>query len=179
MNDDIERVLYSQEDIAAAVKRLGKQLSNDYRDKKPLVVCVLTGAVLFMSDIIRQMDIYLDIDFVDVSSYKGGTASTGKVELIRDLDSDVSGRDIIFVEDIIDTGRTLQFLEDLVSDRGANSIKVCTIFDKPEGRVVSAKADYVGFNVPNEFIVGYGLDYKGFYRNLPYIGILKPSIYSA
>jgi hypoxanthine phosphoribosyltransferase len=124
------------------------------------------------------MDIYAEIDFIDVSSYHGGTASTGTITLLKDLDTDVSGRDILLVEDIIDTGRTLKYLEDLLKDRNAKSIKVCTLMDKPSGRVVEAKADYVGFNVPSEFVVGYGLDYEEKYRNLPYVGVLKPEVYS-
>ncbi|PWF99294.1 hypoxanthine phosphoribosyltransferase [Levilactobacillus bambusae] len=177
MNNDIEKILYSVDDIHEAASRLGKQLADDYRDKNPMMVCVLKGAVLFMADVIREMPVYSTIDFVDVSSYNGGTESSGQVELVTDLSSDVQGRDIVLVEDIIDTGRTLAYLIDLLKDRGANSISVCTLLDKPSGRVVEAKADYVGFEVPNEFLVGYGLDYQGQYRNLPYIGILKPSVY--
>lgn len=178
MNNDIEKVLYSKEDIAAACKRLGQQLAEDYRDKTPLMVCVLKGAILFMTDVIRDMDIYATIDFIDVSSYNGGTESSGTIRLLKDLDTDVAGRDVVLVEDIIDTGRTLKYLEDLLKDRQAKSIKVCTLMDKPSGRVVEAKADYVGFNVPSEFVVGYGLDYEEKYRNLPYVGVLKPSVYS-
>ncbi|MFC6260370.1 hypoxanthine phosphoribosyltransferase [Levilactobacillus fujinensis] len=178
MNNDILKVLYSEEDIAEACKRLGTQLAEDYKDKTPLIICVLKGAILFMTDVIRDMDIYATIDFIDVSSYNGGTASSGTIRLLKDLDTDVSGRDILLVEDIIDTGRTLKYLEDLLKDRNAKSIKVCTLMDKPSGRVVEAKADYVGFNVPSEFVVGYGLDYEEKYRNLPYVGVLKPSVYS-
>ena len=117
------------------------------------------------------------LDFIDVSSYYGGTSSTGKVKLVQDLKSDVRDRSILIMEDIVDTGHTLKYLIDLLKERGAKSVKVCTLLDKPEGRQVEVKADYVGFNVPNEFLVGYGLDYQGYYRNLPYVGILKPAVY--
>lgn len=178
MNNDILETLYSKEDITDACRRLGQQITTDYKDRKPVVVGVLKGAIFFMTDIVREMDLYMDIDFIDVSSYHGGTASSGTIELMKDIDVDVNGRDVIFIEDIIDTGRTLKYLEDLLAERGARSIKVCTLMDKPEGRVVEAKADYVGLEVPNEFVVGYGLDYQGKYRNLPYVGVLKPEVYS-
>lgn len=177
MNNDIERVLYSREMIVNRMNELAAQLSTDYQDKRPLVISVLTGAVLFTVDMIERMDIKLQLDFIDVSSYYGGTHSTGEVKLVQDLNSEVKGRHVLIMEDIVDTGRTLKFLVDLLKERGAASIKVCSLLDKPEGRKVDIRADYVGFNVPNEFLVGYGLDYKGFYRNLPYVGILKPAIY--
>ncbi len=126
---------------------------------------------------IKRMDIMAKLDFIDVSSYYGGTSSTGKVKLVQDLKSDVRDRSILIMEDIVDTGHTLKYLIDLLKERGAKSVKVCTLLDKPEGRQVEVKADYVGFNVPNEFLVGYGLDYQGYYRNLPYVGILKPAVY--
>lgn len=178
MNNDILKTLYSKEDIQDACRRLGQQITLDYKGKKPIVIGVLKGAIFFMTDVVREMDVYIDIDFIDVSSYHGGTASSGSIELVKDVELDVKGRDVIFMEDIIDTGRTLKYLEDLLAERGAKSIKVCTLMDKPEGRVVDAKADYVGLEVPNEFVVGYGLDYKGMYRNLPYVGVLKPEVYS-
>lgn len=177
MNDDIERVLYSQTDIADACARLGKQLSGDYEGKVPVVLSVLSGAVFFTTDVMRQMNTYTQLDFIDVSSYHGGTKSSGEVQLVTDISRDVSGRDVLIIEDIVDTGRTLKFIIDLLKDRHAKSVKVCTLLDKPTGRVSEAKADYVGFVVPNEFVVGYGLDYKGEYRNLPYVGVLKPKIY--
>ena len=158
----------------------GKQLTKDYQGKTPLVVCVLKGAVPFMADVIKRMNIYMDLDFIDVSSYKGGTVSTGEVELVKDLDSDVKDRDVLFIDDIIDTGRTLDYLKKLLKNRGAKSVKDCTLMDKPEARKVdTVQADYVGFDVPNEFLVGYGLDYQGKYRNLPYVGVLKPEVYKA
>ncbi len=126
---------------------------------------------------IERLDIMAQIDFIDVSSYFGGLGSTGKVKLIHDLKTDVKDRHVLIMEDIVDTGRTLKYLMDLLADRGAKSIKVCSLLNKPEGRKVDVEPDYVGFTVPKEFLVGYGLDYKGFYRNLPYVGILKPSVY--
>lgn len=178
MNNDIERVLYSQDDIKAACQRLGAQLTEDYAGKRPLVIGVLKGVIFFMTDLLREMDLMTDLDFIDVSSYHGGTASTGEVTLEQDISTDIKDRDVIIVEDILDSGRTLAYLKDFLEARQPRSFKVCTLLDKPEGRVVEAKADYVGFNVPNEFLVGYGLDYQEFYRNLPYVGILKPEVYA-
>lgn len=178
MNNDIERVLYSQDDIKAACQRLGADITRDYAGKKPLFIGVLKGVIFFMTDLLRELDFLADIDFIDVSSYHGGTASTGEITLVHDIDTDISGRDVIIVEDILDTGRTLAYLRERLSERNPKSLKVCTLLDKPEGRVVEAKADYVGFNVPNEFLVGYGLDYVEYYRNLPYVGVLKPEVYA-
>lgn len=177
MNNDIERVIYSASAIQKREKELAAQLSDEYRGKKPVIVSVLTGAIFFTVDVFDKMDIFAQLDFIDVSSYGGGTQSSGHVKLVHDLKNDIKGRDVLVMEDIVDTGRTLKFLVDLLKDRGANSIKVCSMLDKPEGRVMDVKADYVGFNVPNEFLVGYGLDYDGYYRNLPYVGVLKPSVY--
>lgn len=179
LEQDIERVVISREEIKAACEKLGKQLTEDYQGKDVLVVGILRGAALFMMDIIREMDCHLEMDFMDVSSYHGGTSSSGEVKIIKDLDSRVEGRHILIVEDIIDTGRTLRYIIDLLKYRKAASVKVCALTDKPEGRVVKdVKADYVGIEVPNEFLVGYGLDYEQKYRNLPYIGVLKPEIYT-
>lgn len=177
MNNDIERVLYSEEEINRRMDELAKQLTAEYKEQRPLIISVMTGAVLFTVDMIKRMDIMAMLDFIDVSSYYGGTSSTGEVKLVQDLKSDIRGRSILIMEDIVDTGHTLKFLIDLLKERGAKSVKVCTLLDKPEGRQVEVKADYVGFNVPNEFLVGYGLDYQGYYRNLPYVGILKPAVY--
>jgi hypoxanthine phosphoribosyltransferase len=177
MDNDIEKVLYSREEIAGAAKRIGKELAHDYEGRQPLVISVLKGAIFFTVDVLKEFDCYTDIDFVDVSSYHGGTESSGKVDLVREINTDIKGRDIILIEDIIDTGRTLEYMVNLLKQGGANDIKVCTLLDKPEGRVVDIKANYVGFNVPNEFVVGYGLDYNELYRNLPYVGILKPAVY--
>ncbi|MBK4843313.1 hypoxanthine phosphoribosyltransferase [Enterococcus faecium] len=179
LEKDIERILISQEEIQVRCKELGKELTEIYQNTNPLVVGVLKGAVPFMADIVRSIDTYLELDFMDVSSYGNATVSSGEVKIVKDLDTNVEGRDLLIVEDIIDSGRTLAYLVDLFKYRKAKSVKIVTLLDKPEGRVVNIEADYVGFNVPNEFVVGYGLDYAEAYRNLPYIGVLKPSIYQS
>ncbi|MDR0922181.1 MAG: hypoxanthine phosphoribosyltransferase [Lactobacillales bacterium] len=173
----IEKVLYSKEEIEEKTMELGKQLAIDYAGKNPLVVGVLKGAVPFLADLTRAIDTHLELDFMVVSSYHGGTTSSGEVKILKDLDTNVEGRDILIVEDIIDTGRTLRYLAELFQYRKAKSVKIVTLLDKPEGRVVDITADYVAFNVPNEFVVGYGLDYNENYRNLPYVGVLKPEVY--
>lgn len=178
MNEDIEKILYSKEDIQQISQKLGQQITKDYIDKDPLVVCILKGAILFMSDIVRQIDTYCELDFMSVSSYGNAQVSSGSVKIIKDLDVSVEGRNVLIIEDIIDTGRTLQTLVDLFDHRQAASVKICTLLDKKERRVEGVTPDYVGFEVPNEFVVGYGLDYLGHYRNLPYVGVLKPRIYS-
>ncbi|MCR1901338.1 hypoxanthine phosphoribosyltransferase [Ligilactobacillus apodemi] len=177
MNNDIKEILYSQQEIEEITAKLGKQITTDLKDKNPLVICVLKGAVLFMADIVRQIDTYCELDFMDVSSYGDATESSGEVKIVKDLDVSVKGRHVLIVEDIIDTGRTLERLVELLKHRQAASVKICTLLDKPERRVKSVVPDYVGFEVPNEFVVGYGLDYTGHYRNLPYVGILKPEVY--
>ena len=179
LEKDIERILISQEEIQVRCKELGKELTEIYQNTNPLVVGVLKGAVPFMADIVRSIDTYLELDFMDVSSYGNATVSSGEVKIVKDLDTNVEGRDLLIVEDIIDSGRTLAYLVDLFKYRKAKSVKIVTLLDKPEGRVVNIEADYVGFNVPNEFVVGYGLGYAEAYRNLPYIGVLKPSVYQS
>ncbi|HDL0837358.1 TPA: hypoxanthine phosphoribosyltransferase [Enterococcus faecium] len=179
LEKDIERILISQEEIQVRCKELGKELTEIYQNTNPLVVGVLKGAVPFMADIVRSIDTYLELDFMDVSSYGNATVSSGEVKIVKDLDTNVEGRDLLIVEDIIDSGRTLAYLVDLFKYRKAKSVKIVTLLDKPEGRIVNIEADYVGFNVPNEFVVGYGLDYAEAYRNLPYIGVLKPSVYQS
>ncbi|WP_045477116.1 hypoxanthine phosphoribosyltransferase [Weissella oryzae] len=177
MNNDIERVLYSEKDIAEAAARIGQALANDYAGRTPILLSVLKGAVLWTVDVMRHMQ-YAEVEFIDVSSYHGGVASSGEIDLITDLKADIVGRDIIILEDIVDTGRSLKFMLDLLKERGAASVKVASLLDKKEGRVVEATVDYVGFDVPNAFVVGYGLDYKELYRNLPYVGILKREVYA-
>lgn len=179
LEKDIERVLVTEEELAEAVKRLGEAITRDYQGKEVLVVGILRGASLFMADVIRQIDCYLEIDFMDVSSYGTATESSGEVKIIKDLDTSVEGKHVLIVEDIIDTGRTLQYLINLLKVRKAASIKICSLLDKPSRRIMTdVIVDYVGVKVPNEFVVGYGLDYEQKYRNLPYIGVLKESIYS-
>lgn len=179
LEKDILKVLVTQEEIAEAVARLGKTLTEDYKDKEVVVVGILRGAAIFMADIIRAMDCYLTIDFMDVSSYGEALQSSGEVKIVKDLDTRVEGKDILIVEDIIDTGQTLKYIVDLLHYRKANSVKVCTLLDKKERRVNNMEADYVGLDIPNEFVVGYGLDYKQEYRNLPYIGVLSPTVYES
>lgn len=177
LEKDIEKTFYSEEQIQERVKALGEAISNDYEDKFPLVVGVLKGAVPFLADLVRSMNIHMEMDFMDVSSYGNATVSSGEVRILKDLSTVVEGRHILIVEDIVDSGRTLRYLVDLLKHRKAASVKIVTMLDKPEGRVVEMDADYIGFEVPNEFVVGYGLDYAEDYRNLPYIGVLKPEIY--
>lgn len=177
LEKDIEKTFYSEEEIQERVKALGAAISKDYEDKFPLVVGVLKGAVPFLADLVRAMNIHMEMDFMDVSSYGNATVSSGEVRILKDLSTVVEGRHILIVEDIVDSGRTLRYLVDLLKHRKAASVKIVTMLDKPEGRVVEMDADYIGFEVPNEFVVGYGLDYAEDYRNLPYIGVLKPEIY--
>lgn len=177
MHKDIERILITEEEIVDKCRELGEQLSKEYDGKFPLAIGVLKGAMPFMSDIVRHMDIHLEMDFMDVSSYGSGTRSSGEVKIVKDLDTKVEGRDLLIIEDIIDSGLTLSYLVDLFKYRKANSIKIVTLLDKPSGRSAAIKADLIGFEVPDAFVVGYGLDYAQRYRNLPYIGVLKPEIY--
>lgn len=177
--NDIEKILITREEISQRCAELGQELTKEYADKTPLIVGVLTGAVPFMADIVREMDCPVEIDFMDVSSYGNALVSSGEVKIVKDLNTNVEGRDLLVVEDIIDSGRTLAYLVDLFKYRKAKSVKIVTLLDKPEGRVVEIAADYVGFDVPNEFVVGYGLDYEQHYRNLPYVGVLKPEIYQS
>ena len=178
MHSDIQEVLFSEEEIQRKVVELGRQITADYAGKTPLVLCVLKGAFIFMSDLVKRIDLKLDIDFMAVSSYGNATRSSGVVKIIKDLDAPVEGRDILIVEDIIDSGLTLSYLIDVLERRNAHSVKVVTLFDKPHHRTVGLEADYKGFLIPDAFIVGYGLDYAEKYRNLPYVGILKPEVYA-
>ena len=177
MKQDIEKILISEEEIQLKVKELGATLTSDYDGKFPLAIGVLKGALPFMADLIKHIDTYLELDFMDVSSYGKSTVSSGEVKIIKDLDTSVEGRDILIMEDIIDSGLTLSYLVELFRYRKANSIKIVTLLDKPSGRKADIKAEYVGFEVPDAFVVGYGLDFAERYRNLPYIGVLKPSVY--
>lgn len=177
MKQDIEKVLISEEEIQAKVRELGSILTAEYDGRNPLAIGVLKGAMPFMGDLIKRIDTYLEMDFMDVSSYGNSTVSSGEVKILKDLDTSVEGRDILIIEDIIDSGLTLSYLVELFRYRKAKSIKIVTLLDKPTGRKAKIKADYVGFEVPDAFVVGYGLDYAERYRNLPYIGILKPEVY--
>ncbi len=176
LKDDIAQVLITEEELQAKVKELGAQIAADYRDKNPLLISVLKGAMVFMADLIRAMDIHLGIDFIATSSYDGDT-STGVVRILKDLESDIYGRHVIVVEDIVDTGRTLNYLLEILQARQPASIRLCVLLDKPSRREVPIKADYLGFSIPDYFVVGYGLDFAEKYRNLPFIGVLKPELY--
>lgn len=177
LEQDIKRVLFSEDDITAKTRELGQQLTKDYEGKSPLLIGVLKGSVPFMAELIKSIDTYIELDFMVVSSYHGGVSSSGEVKILKDVDTSIEGRDIIIVEDIIDTGRTLKYIRDMFKYRQAKSVKIATLFDKPEGREVEIEADYVCYLVPNEFIVGFGLDYAENYRNLPYVGVLKEEVY--
>ncbi len=176
--EDIDHILVTREEISAAVKRLGAQITADYAGKAPVLIGILKGSVVFFSDLIREIDLPLSMEFMAVSSYGSATKSTGVVRMIKDLDRDVTGRDVLIVEDIVDSGMTLSYLKTHLADRGAASIKIVTLLDKPERRRVELKTDYSCFTIPDEFVVGYGLDYDEKYRNLPDIGVLHPRIYT-
>ena len=178
MKDDILKVLLSEEEIAAKVQEIGAQISKDYADKNLLLVSVLKGSVVFMADLMRAITVNAAIDFMSVSSYGSGVKTSGEVKIIKDLDRPLEGLDLLLVEDILDSGMTLSYITEILEARGTRSIRLCTLLDKPERRKADIKADYVGAEVPDEFVVGYGLDYDEKYRNLPYVGILKPEVYS-
>lgn len=178
MDKIIKKVLVSEEEISKKVKELGKQISKDYKGKDLILVCILKGAAIFMSDLARSIDFPVALDFMAVSSYGKTSLSTGEVRIIKDLDYSVENKDILIIEDIIDTGYTLAYLTDNLNKRGAKSVKICTLLDKPERRKVEVPVDYLGFAIPDEFVVGYGLDYAEKYRNLPYVAALKEEVYS-
>ncbi len=178
MKNDIARVLVSEADLKNKVFELGSAISRDYKEKNPLLVSVLKGSVVFMADLMREITVSSEIDFMSVSSYGKGSKSTGVVRILKDLDNDVTNRHIIVVEDILDSRLTLSYILEMLKTRGAASIRLCTLLDKPERRTVEVTIDYSGFKIPDEFVVGYGLDYGEKYRNLPYIGILKPEVYT-
>ncbi len=177
MRDDIERVLISEEELHKRVCELGAQISADYAGKDPVLISVLRGSFIFMADLARQVQPFCRVDFMAVSSYGSGTVSSGQVNIQKDLTESIEGKDIIVVEDILDSGNTLYYLMQVLQARNPASIRLATLLDKPERRTKPIKADYVGFTVPDEFVVGYGLDYDERYRNLPYIGVLKPRVY--
>lgn len=179
MESFIKEVLVNEEDITKKIKELGQVITEDYKDKDLVVIGILKGAVIFMSELIKNIELPLIIDFMAVSSYGKSTISTGEVRIIKDLDFSVEGKDLLIVEDIIDTGLTLNYLTDILKKRGASSVKICTLLDKPERRSVEVNVDYLGFEIPDEFVVGYGLDYAEQYRNLPYVGALKEEVYKA
>lgn len=175
---DVQKILFTEAQLKERIAALGAQLSEDYAGKNPLLVCVLKGAVHFFTELAKTVTIDCAYDFASASSYADGTESSGRIRLLKDIETEVEGRDVIIVDDIIDTGLTLQFLAQLLESRNPASVRTCVLLDKPERRTVDFSADYAGFTIPNVFVVGYGLDYRQRYRNLPYIGILKPEKYS-
>ena len=178
MDQDILKILLSEEEIKARVQELGDQLYDAFHDKNPLFVGVLKGCFIFMADLVRAAQLKSELEFIGVSSYQNGTKSSGVVQITRDLQEDINGRDVIIVEDILDSGNTLEFLKKYLMAKGAASVTIVTLLDKPSRREKAITADYAGFVVPDEFVVGYGLDYAHQYRNMPYIGVLKPEVYS-
>ncbi len=181
MEKDIARILLSEEQIQTRVKELGEKIAWDYRGRNPVMVCILKGAIMFYTDLLRAMPIQLNMDFMAVSSYGKRTKSSGEVEIRKDLSNSIENRHVVIVEDIIDSGFTLTYLTRMLAARGAASIRICTLLDKPARRApgITLKSDYYGFEIPDAFVVGYGLDYDEQYRNLPYIGVLKPEIYES
>ena len=177
MHQDVERVLLSEEQLKKRVKELGEVLTKDYAGKNPLAVGILKGSVIFYADLLREIKEPVAMDFMSISSYGAGAKSSGEVKLIKDLDSKIEGRHVLIIEDIIDSGYTLNYLKELLRARRPASVKICALLDKYERRVVPIDADYTGFKIEDEFVIGYGLDYAGRFRNLPYIGILKRSVY--
>lgn len=177
MEKNLQKVLVTEEEIRIKVKELGEAITRDYQGKDLLVVGILKGSVVFMGDLIREIKLPLQIDFMEVSSYGKSTESSGAVRILKDLKSNVEGRDILIVEDIIDTGLTLSYLLDILEARKPGSIKICTFLNKPSRRKVKLQADYNGYDIPDEFVVGYGLDYGESYRNIPYVAVMKPVAY--
>ena len=177
MIDDVQEILFSEEQLRQRVRELGAQITKDYAEKAPVLASVLRGSYIFMADLTRAIQLPIHVDFMAVSSYGSGTKSSGQVQITKDLSDDIEGRDLIIVEDILDSGNTLYYLMQILQARAPASIRLCTLLDKPERRTKPITADYCGFSIPDAFVVGYGLDYAEKYRNLPYIGILKPEVY--
>ena len=177
MHQDVGEILFPPEALCRRVEELGAQITRDYAGKQVAVASVLRGSYIFMADLTRAIQLPITVDFMAVSSYGAGTTSSGQVEIKKDLSDPIEGKDLLIVEDILDSGNTLYYLMDVLRARKPASIRICTLLDKPERRVKPITADYVGFSIPDAFVVGYGLDYDEKYRNLPYIGILKPEVY--
>ena len=177
LDKDLDRVLFSEEELSRRVAELGAEITRDYAGKEPLLVGILRGSFVFMADLVRRIDLPCKVDFMAVSSYGAGTASSGQVKIVKDLSESVEGRDVIVIEDILDSGHTLSCLLDLLRTRNPASVRLCTLLDKPSRRTKEVSLHYCGFSIPDYFVVGYGLDYAEGYRNLPYIGVLKPAVY--
>ena len=178
MREDIESIFADEARLRERVSELGRELSRDYAGRQPLIVGILRGSFVFIADLVRACDFQCTIDFMAVSSYGSGSTSSGEVRIVKDLSEDIAGRDVILVEDILDSGNTLCYLRQYLLSRGPSSVKIVVLLDKPARRRVDIQADYTGFTIPDSFVVGYGLDYNQRYRSLPYIGILKPEVYS-
>ena len=178
MTNDIKNVLMTEEDLKEVVKELGAKITEDYKGKNLFIITVLKGAVVFLTDLIRAIECPCEIEFMVTSSYGAGAVSSGNVKIVKDIDVPLEDKDVLVVEDILDTGLTLSFLMDLLKNRNPKSIEICTLLDKPSRRVADVEAKYTGRQIPDEFVVGYGLDYAEKYRNLPYIGVLKPEVYA-
>jgi len=176
--DDLEKVLISAEEIREAVKKLGERISRDYRGREPVFICILKGAAVFFSDLMREVALPLTTDFMAISSYGSSTKTSGVVRILKDLDHDVLDKDVLVVEDIVDSGLTLSYIKKILLERGARTVRLATLLDKPVRRRTELEVDYACFNIPNEFVVGYGLDYQEKYRNLPFVGVLHPRIYT-
>lgn len=177
LDQDIERVLFSEQELTERISQIAAQINRDYEGKAPTLISVLRGSFIFMADLTRKITLPCTVDFMSVSSYGKGTTSSGQVQITKDLSDDIEGHDIIVVEDILDSGNTLSYLLKILQARKPASMRLCTLLDKPDRRVKEVHVDYSGFTIPDHFVVGYGLDYAEKYRNLPYIGILKPSVY--
>ena len=180
IKEDIEKVVFTEEEIRAKIRELGQRITEDYKDAKETIYCVgiLKGAVVFYTDLVREIDLPVHFDFMIASSYGNGTSTSGTVKILKDLDYDVEGKHLIIIEDIIDSGTTMNYLMKYFRERKPKSVKLCALLSKPSRRTVDVSIDYCGFEIPDEFIVGYGLDYAEKYRNLPFIGVLKPEIYA-
>lgn len=177
MHPDIEKILITPEQLDFKVSEMAKKISVDYAGKEVLLVTLLKGGVMFSVDLMRKLTVPVEIDFMDVSSYGSGTKTTGAVKIEKDLDGDIGGKHVLLVEDIVDSGVTLSYVRELLSDRRPASLRICTILNKPSRRRVEVPVEYIGFDIPDEFVVGYGLDYAQKHRNLPYVGVLKRSVY--
>ena len=174
--DNVEKVLISEKEIVDRCRELGAQISKDYEGKQPMIIGLLKGSVPFMAELIKYITVECEIDFMAVSSYSG-TESMGDVKIVKDLDNSIKGMDVLVVEDIVDTGKTLKKVKDLLYSKEANDVKIVSLLDKPDRRIVDIEAEYVGFKIPNEFVIGFGLDFNQKYRNLPYVGVLKEECY--
>ena len=177
MHKDVQEILFTEEQLKARVAQLAEQINRDYEGKELMLISVLRGSFIFMADLVRQITVPCKVDFMAVSSYGKGTVSSGQVQITKDLSEDITGQHLLVVEDILDSGNTLSYLLEILWARRPASIRLCTLLDKPERRVKPVKLDYAGFSIPDAFVVGYGLDYDEHYRNLPYIGVVRPSVY--